>query len=476
MHLGIRTKFILLVGLLLLTIFGAITAIQIRSRTEALRAVLLEESRAFASLATQPIGNVFSVYKDSGTLKIKQQIDQFATLNHSITNVAVVDVGGKVVYSQQDPSDIAISPEDASTFEPIFRNDDSGALSSIIYPYFEASGAHRYSIIYYVSDQEIERSVRQEAIQLLYFGIFSLVSTMGLLYLLMNRFIIKPVSKVSEQASIISSGNLEQQIEVHGTDEIASLGQSVNKMAESLKASIAQLKEVDRIKNEFMMITSHNLRTPLTIISGYLDNMSIVMGNPAELMEALKRIGASVRRLEVFAEDVLTISRFELGNTEVTTETVKVSDFIGHVADEFRPTAELKNITFKAAIENPATQLNISTPYIRSAIWNVLDNAAKFTPKGGEISLLSADEGDNITIRISDTGIGISKDELSKLFTKFHRGTSTLRYDYEGTGIGLYASKMMIEKHGGTITAESTEGKGSVFTISLPTLRPQKLL
>lgn len=473
MRIGIRTKFLILISILLLMIFGGITVLQIRNSTRDLRSDLFEESKAFASLATEPIGNVFAIYKDSGTFKIKQQMDEFSALNDSITSIAIVDMNGRVVFSQDDgQKNLDITADEASTFEPLYQNNERGALNTIVYPYFEASGAHRYSIVYTVSDQEIEIAVGREAMQLLYFGIGSLFSTMSLMYLLMNLLILRPIQQVSEQASVISAGNLEQQIRVKGRDEIASLGASVNKMAESLKANIAQLQEVDKVKSEFMMITSHNLRTPLTIINGYLDNMNLVMNDSEKLMNALTRIGASVKRLETFAEDVLTISRFELGDAEFQTDIVKLGKFMSRITTEFAPTADIKNLSFVTDIQDPETEIKISTPYVRGALWNLLDNAAKFTKDGGSIRVSTKKSGDWIEIEVSDTGIGISAAELPKLFTKFHRGTSTLTYDYEGTGIGLYSSKVMIEKHGGTIIASSIEGQGSTFTVRLPLVPP----
>lgn len=468
MRIGIRTKFLLLITLLLVTIFGTITYFQIRNSTRNLRADLFDESKAFATLATQPIGNVFAIYKDSGTLKIQQQVSTFNELNHNIKNVIIVDVRGKVVYSQTDVGDFTITGDEAGTFEPIYKYNESGALSTVIYPYFEGSGSHRYSLVYSVSDEEIEKTIIKETWQLFYFGLASLLATMVLVYLLIDRFIIKPVQLVSEQAGVISAGNLSQQIVVHGKDEIASLGKSVNKMAESLKKSITELKEVDKVKTEFMMITSHNLLTPLSIMKGYLENLEMVMGDPVKMKDAFTKVGLSVRRLEVFAEDILSISRFELGDNNVLRERIKFVEFIDKVAEEFMPTSELKKQKFDKDIEESTAEVEISVPFIRSAVWNVLDNAAKFTPEGGSIKLQARQADNYAVIVISDSGIGISEAELGKLFTKFHRGTSTLTYDYEGTGIGLYASKMMIEKHGGTIGVVSQEGKGSTFTIRLP--------
>lgn len=468
MRIGIRTKFLILISILLFVIFAGITYIQIQSSSKALRQSLFDQSRSYATLATEPIGNVFAVYKNSGTFKIDQQLKEFSSLNDSITNIAVIDVAGSIVYSNNDKVDKSIGVEDASSFEPVFKYGENGVLKTIVYPYFEASGSHRYSIIYNISDDEIEKAVKQEATQLIYFGLLSMLATMGLIYVLIIRFIIRPIRIVSEQAGVISEGNLGQQIVVKGHDEIASLGESVNKMAESLKASIAELKEVDKVKSEFMMITSHNLRTPLTIISGYLDNMELVMHDKNKLMNAIKRIGLSVKRLEVFADDVLNISRFELGDSKVKDEFVELAGFMKNIYKEFLPTAENKKLIVKNDIQEGNYKVNISMPYLRSSLWNLLDNAAKFTPEEGEINISTKVIDNHVEIQVSDNGIGITKEEIPKLFTKFHRGTSTLVYDFEGTGIGLYSSKVMIEKHGGTIKVNSEENKGSTFTIVLP--------
>jgi signal transduction histidine kinase len=292
-----------------------------------------------------------------------------------------------------------------------------------------------------------------------------LVITSVVTFAAISYFILRPVRKVSEQAAIISGGNLEQQIKVDGNNEIAQLGKAVNSMAESLKASITKLQEIDKVKSEFMAITSHNLRTPLTIIRSYLE--SIEMLNDVEaLKKALKRIGDSISRLDGFAEDVLTISQYELGKKE-SSEDIDVKELLDKIAEESRPMAEIHNLQFEYEVSTTAI-IAASKPHVKSAIMNIVDNAVKFTKDGGKVAIKVLDDKNVVKIAITDTGIGISAEEIPKLFTKFHRGTSTITYDYEGTGIGLYASKIIIESLGGSIDVQSAEGKGSVFTISLP--------
>lgn len=465
----IRLKLLLTSSLLLFAIFSGMTVYLTHNSTQTLRQNLQSETKSFAVLANAPIAEAYDTYSDSGTAMIRQKMLDYLALNKNVTNIAIIGLDAKPLFIYDEASPIKISTTQATSFDPIYISKD-GALQQVIYPYFEASGAHPYNIVYVVSDKEITAAVQRETTSLVLFGLSSLLLTSALTYVLINRIIVKPVRELSRQAKIISDGNLEQQIEIHGNDEIAALGNAVNTMADSLKGSIAKLQEVDKVKSEFMAITSHNLRTPLTIINGYLENLEIFK-TPDQMKDAMSRIGESVKRLDGFAEDVLTISQYELGDHIASQTTFTVADMLQQIADETRAAADLKGVHFESDINTTAT-ITASKPHIRSAIWNIIDNAIKFTPKDGGVKLKVDDADNKLRIAVTDSGIGISEAEIPKLFTKFHRATSVITYDYEGTGIGLYASKLIVEQYNGNITVDSKEGSGSTFTISLPIAAP----
>lgn len=464
--MSIRTRFLLLSNVILIIIFGGMTTYLTTVSTKNLRQQLQTNAKSFATLATTPIGDAYHIYKDSGTKRIHDAMQSYLQLSNIITNASVVNTAGKTVFSYDADNAAKISADQAATFKTIYSYDSEGKLAQVIQPYFEASGIHQYTVVYKVSNASIDQAIRQQMTSFLLFGVLSLLFTSALIYILTNRSIIKPIQRLSEQAEVISKGNLEGKIEVKGKDEIASLGQAVNTMADALKAYIAQLREIDKVKSEFMAITSHNLRTPLTIIAGYLES-SEKLDSVEKLKNALKHIGASVQRLNGFAEDVLTISRFEMGEQGADKENVPLGDFVRKIVDDAKPSAEIKNLKMDMSVAQNVN-VRISRPYLKSAIWNIIDNAIKFTSDGGSIHVSVDAQHEWAVITITDTGIGIKAEELPKLFTKFHRGTSTLTYDYEGTGIGLYTSKIIIENHGGTITVNSQESKGSSFVISLP--------
>jgi len=464
--MSIRTRFLLLSNIILIVIFGGMTTYLTASSTKNLRHELQANAKSFAVLATTPIGDSYSIYMNSGTQRIHDSMQSYLGLTDIVTNATVVDVEGKTLFSYNANQAVTVTADQAATFKTVYSYGAKGKLTQVIQPYFEASGIHQYSVVYTVSNASIDQAIHQQFMSFLLFGILSLVLTSAIIYILTNRSIIRPIQELSEQAEVISKGNLEGKIEVTGNDEIASLGKAVNAMADSLKAYIAQLREIDRVKSEFMAITSHNLRTPLTIIKGYLES-SEELDSIDKLKNAMQHIASSVQRLNGFAEDVLTISRFEMGEQDASREELAIGDFVQKIVDDAKPSAEIKGIKVETTIK-ANDKVKVSRPYVKSAIWNLIDNAIKFTDKDGSVSITVDRQDDHALIRVSDTGIGIASAELPKLFTKFHRGTSTEVYDYEGTGIGLYTSKIIVENHGGTITVESQQGKGSSFTIGLP--------
>jgi signal transduction histidine kinase len=216
-----------------------------------------------------------------------------------------------------------------------------------------------------------------------------------------------------------------------------------------------------------MMIASHNLRTPLTIIDGNLD-----LAKTEDMSEHLSKILANIetnsQRLKIFAEDLLIISSVEAGQRIFSTDRVSIDEMLTRMAADFTEMASTKHVQFVAHLSPTTVEIQGSVVHLRNAIYNLLDNALKFTPINGKIEFSLVHSGETVQISISDNGVGIAPDEMSKLFTKFHRGTSTLEYNYEGSGIGLYLTKLIITEHRGSIDVKSELGKGSTFTITLP--------
>jgi len=466
-RIGIRFKFIALIVALMLTVFAIVTVALVTKETTSLKADLLAQTKAFASLASSPIGDAFVLYKDSGVIRIKQEVQRFTDLDPSITNVAVVDTKGQLLFSQNTGYSVGDIAAQAAGYDPSYTYDSQGRVSQIIYPYLEDFGLRRYSIIYQVSSASIDASTRTTALYITLLGIGGMLLAALLVYLFVNQLLIQPLKTVSSSAIVISNGDFEKEISGKRDDEIGDLARSINNMADALKDDIQKLQEADKLKSEFMVIASHNLRTPVAIIDGVADSLQHLKHDPS-VDPYISSLVGGVARLKTFANDMLSVSQIEAGGLENTLTAGDLKPLVDDIDQSFRKTAAAKNITFITEVADGLPKVDFNTSYIRSAIWNLLDNALKFSQAKGEIRLSLTQESNAVVITVSDQGAGISPEELPKLFTKFHRGTDLMEYNYEGMGLGLYLVKLVADLHHGKVKATSEVGKGTTVRVELP--------
>ncbi len=255
------------------------------------------------------------------------------------------------------------------------------------------------------------------------------------------------------------------------------LRKEVERATKNLKAANRRLRQMDKIKTDFLSIASHQLRTPLTIIKGYismlLDGTFGKLGKKQQ--GALEKVFESSDRLIDLVEDLLNISRIESGRMEYNKRLVQMREIVEGVHEELKTAAEKKGLRF--FFNEPKKQLpkvNIDPEKIRQVVMNLTDNAIKYTEEGSvSLSLDKTKEG--VKFCVEDTGRGIAKDEMGNLFQKFSRNEGSDLVHTEGTGLGLYVAKQIVEGHGGKIRAESKgKGKGSRFIFIMPTSNNSK--
>jgi signal transduction histidine kinase len=211
------------------------------------------------------------------------------------------------------------------------------------------------------------------------------------------------------------------------------------------------------------------LRTPLTSIKGNIELMEDT-GVPANLEPLAHALAASTARLGNLIEDLLAITTVESGKlTESALEPKPIKPLLESVAETYTDTARQKHLEFVTSLGIASVVVSMNEHLLKIALDNILANAFKFTQQG-RVELAASLGPNSVVIKVSDSGIGIAAQELPKLFTKFHRGTSVMQYDYEGTGIGLYLTKLIVDLHKGEISVDSKEGQGTTVTIELPAL------
>jgi signal transduction histidine kinase len=461
---GLRLKSIFFILTLLVVLFGTITAVAVLRAAVTERENLNEQSKSFATLATKPIGDAFLLYKDSGNLRIKQQVVKFTDLNPDVTGVEIVNTSGETMFSTGNKAHV--TTQQASTFETLYIKKNK-VITEVISPIVEDYGAHGYAVVYSFSDARLQSNIQRTVGIILLLSVVAFAAAMTLTYWAVNLFFVSPVRKISSKALSISKGNLGDHIDLERNDEMGDLATAVNTMASSLEADIVKLHEADKLKSEFITISSHNLRTPLTVIKGDLEMMR-EMGVPETLQSMIGQVSASTVQLNNFIEDLLAISSMESGKlADSEMQPAPIRDLIQRVSDDYAQVARNKNLEFNVDIKLGDEKVVLSQHLLKIAFVNLLENAFKFT-KEGTVGLAASIDSNQVVIKVTDTGIGIDADEIPKLFTKFHRGTSVMRYDYEGTGIGLYLTKLIVTDHKGTVEVESKEGKGATFTVKLP--------
>ncbi len=244
------------------------------------------------------------------------------------------------------------------------------------------------------------------------------------------------------------------------------------KLSKDLERANTELKRLDKAKSEFISIASHQLRTPLTAIKGYISLMleGAYGKNAPETEGALNKIFLANERLIQLVEDLLNITRIESGRLEYHLEDgVQVDDIVDELKDMFILRTQEKGLEFVVkSMNKKATPIKADKAKLREVISNVIDNAIKYTNEG--FVYVSIEENKrSIRVIVEDSGVGISPESLKTLFTKFGRGTDDTKIYTEGTGLGLYVGRNLIESQGGHIQVESDGmGEGSRFTIEMP--------
>ncbi len=231
---------------------------------------------------------------------------------------------------------------------------------------------------------------------------------------------------------------------------------------------ITQLKELDQMKNDFVSMVSHDLRSPLTAILGYVALIERVGPVNDEQKRFIRQLDASVQNVTMLIDELLDLGRIEAGLDE-RKEPVQFEALIRHTTESLGHRIERKSQTIKLDIEAGLPRVYGNPIRLRQMLSNLLDNAIKYSPEGGKIEVRAANENSQVILKIADNGIGIPLAESGNIFDKFYRA-SNVPEGVPGTGLGLAIVKSIVENHGGRIWVDSNPGQGAVFSVVLPVL------
>ncbi len=238
---------------------------------------------------------------------------------------------------------------------------------------------------------------------------------------------------------------------------------------ESLQEAHAEAERASRMKDEFLATLSHELRTPLNAILGWAQILKLQAALPAELAQGIDVIERNARAQGTIINDLLDMSAIISGKVRLHMQPVDLAELARTAVDAARPTAAAKHIDLGARIPAGTAMISGDASRLQQVLWNLLTNAIKFTPGGGRVDVSLARAGDELVLRVADTGEGIHGDFLPFIFDRFRQGDASKARRHGGLGLGLSIVKQLVELHGGSAAARSDgKGKGAEFTVRLP--------
>jgi len=282
----------------------------------------------------------------------------------------------------------------------------------------------------------------------------------------LTRSISAPILDLRTGMSSVADGDLTYRLSIppERSDEFG-------RLAESFQEMTRQLAELDKLKAEFVSVASHELKTPINVMIGYLQLLEEGVYGPLtpKQKEVHKTLVVQSNTLLRLVKQLLDVSRFEAGGGRLEPRQVKIDQLIAELEDSFHVLAVQREINFRIE-RKPGLPDEVywDLDRMNEVLGNLLSNAFKFTPHGGSVMLVLDPADGGVKMQVCDTGAGIPPQQLPRIFDKFYQADNQRSAGTAGTGLGLAIAKQIVDAHGGTISCDSTPGVGTVFTITLP--------
>jgi signal transduction histidine kinase len=296
-----------------------------------------------------------------------------------------------------------------------------------------------------------------EALLLATIGAVCVALLLGVVF---ARTLTRPIRDLTYAADALRQGNLGQQVPIRSRDELGRLAQTFNQMS-------TDLARATHARRQMTADIAHDLRTPLQVIGGYIDAMA--EGDLEPTRERLATVYSEIEHLQHLVADLRTLSQADAGELPLHRQAVPPQELLARVAATYANHAAQQNITLTTNAAPGLPPLHIDEDRMRQVLGNLVSNALRYTPAGGQIMLAAAPNAAGVCLTVQDSGAGIAAADLPYVFERFYRGDRARQDDTGASGLGLAIARALIELHGGSITVASPgQGAGTTFTIILP--------
>jgi two-component system, OmpR family, sensor histidine kinase BaeS len=281
----------------------------------------------------------------------------------------------------------------------------------------------------------------------------------------------RPLEELVDAAGRLAAGDRAARVQVGGLSETAALGAAFNEMADELEREASQRDQLDRLKDEFVLTASHELRSPLTSVLGFAELLMLERDSlTPKQVETVEVILDNCRHLVRLLNDLLDLARSDAGRLTIRPSPTEVGSLVEDAVRTMRAQTERAGQSLTERIDPGLPPVNVEPDRIRQVLVNLLTNAHEYSPQDASIAVEARAVDAEVEIAVTDNGPGIPADQLEHVFERFTRGDAGLTQRVGGTGLGLAISKSLVELHGGTIAARSAVGEGSSFSVRLPAL------
>jgi len=305
-----------------------------------------------------------------------------------------------------------------------------------------------------------------------------LLTTAGL-GLFFFRRLTKRLRAMQDVVSTFEQGDFDQRMDVHSTDEIGRLAECFNRMADTLVDTMRELRDADRMRRELVANVSHDLRSPLASIQGYLETVHIKDGDldPEERERYIQTALKNAQRLNTLVSSLFELSKLETKQIQPEEEAFPIAELVQDVVVQYHPQADSLDIALETDLPARRARVVADIGLIERVLTNLIDNALHYTPPGGAVRVGVRHEEASVEVFVCDTGPGIPEDDLPHVFERFYRVDKSRDPNRGGAGLGLAIAYTIVDLHGQSLQVDSTLGRGTTFTFALPetTHNPERM-